>query len=186
MRSRTESSPLQAATARFDHFLDHVLTLFVSSFSKHFLNAVPLPISLVYVTQGVADLHLASGDDSGLDIPAAPRPALTSTPSANYVSSPSGSSAASPVPPPFKAYVPQPTAHAPPVPVASNLGQYYAQSPPPSFVRPPINNTDPRVQDTVELCNFAILALKVSSCICFERLYILARMSLIRVSLARH
>mmetsp|Transcript_33176 Transcript_33176/g.56765 ORF Transcript_33176/g.56765 Transcript_33176/m.56765 type:complete len:299 (-) Transcript_33176:101-997(-) len=114
--------------------------------------------------EGVADLHLSGGDESGLDIPPAPRPVIPSAPSASapqYVSSPhSGSSAPSPVPAPFKAYVPQPTSHAPPVVVTSNLSQLYAQSPPPSFVRPPINNTDPRVQDTVELCNFAILALK--------------------------
>ena len=113
----------------------------------------------------MADLHLSGGDESGLDIPPAPRPVIPSAPSASapqYVSSPhSGSSAPSPVPAPFKAYVPQPTSHAPPVLVTSNLSQLYAQSPPPSFVRPPINNTDPRVQDTVELCNFAILALKV-------------------------
>ncbi len=61
----------------------------------------------------------------------------------------------------FKAYVPQPTSHTPPVVVTSNLSQLYAQNPPPSFVRPPINNTDPRVQDTVELCNFVFLTIKV-------------------------
>jgi hypothetical protein len=49
------------------------------------------------------------------------------------------------------------------IPVASNVNQYYAHSPPPAFTRPPVANNDPRVQDTVELCNFAILALKVSA-----------------------
>lgn len=106
-------------------------------------------------------MHLAGDDSAGMDIP--PAPLAPSQPS--YVSANSSSSqGASPVPPPFKAYVPQ--ASAPPAPVvvaaSNNLQQYYAQSPPPSFSRPPIANNDPRVQDTVELCNFAILALKVA------------------------
>lgn len=106
-------------------------------------------------------MHLSGGDDSiSMDIPCAPQ--APSSPPTTYNPS---SEAASPVPPPFKAYVPQPTAPPAPAPIvvpgSSNLQQFYAQSPPPTFSRPPTANNDPRVQDTVELCNFAILALKV-------------------------
>lgn len=78
-------------------------------------------------------------------------------------STPNSMGSESPAPAPFTAYVPQPSAPpiTPVVPSAANPGQYYAQKPPPSFTRPPTTYTDPRVQDTVELCNFAILALKV-------------------------
>lgn len=125
-------------------------------------------------------MHLGGGEESGgLDIPAAPKGLGGAQPPQNYSqNSPSGGS--TPPPPPFKAYVPQ--ASAPPAPVvvaaSGNLQQYYAQSPPPSFSRPPIANNDPRVQDTVELCNFAILALKVTITVVlqffgyFERIYL--------------
>jgi hypothetical protein len=106
-------------------------------------------------------MSLSDEADGGMNIPAAPRPPAVTVPHA--AASPTTSSAGSPMPPPFTAYVPQPTAPpmVPIIPVASNVNQYYAQAPPPTFTRPPVANNDPRVQDTVELCNFAILALKV-------------------------
>lgn len=106
----------------------------------------------------MGDMRLSDGNTA--DIPAAPRAAAAAVPPASPASS---GSAASPVPAPFTAYVPQPSAP-PVVPVVANaatMNQYYAQAPPPTFSRPPVSNSDPRVQDTVELCNFAILALKV-------------------------
>ena len=107
--------------------------------------------------ENMGDMRLSDGNTA--DIPAAPRAGTAAVPPASPASS---GSAASPVPAPFTAYVPQPSAP-PMVPVVANaatMNQYYAQAPPPTFTRPPVSNSDPRVQDTVELCNFAILALK--------------------------
>lgn len=45
----------------------------------------------------------------------------------------------------------------------SNFHQYYATAPAlPPYYGPPVSNNDPRVKDTMELCSFAIAALKVS------------------------
>jgi hypothetical protein len=105
-------------------------------------------------------MYISDGADGASGIPAAPRAAGAPAPAS---SSPMGSANDSPVPPPFKAYVPQPTAPpvTPVVATPSNVHQYYAHAPPPTFTRPPTTNTDPRAQDAVELCNFAILSLKV-------------------------
>ena len=111
----------------------------------------------------MGEMRISDSDSNSVNqIPPAPRADSSMAPPAAQ-SSPSPTTPSPPAPAPFKAYVPQPSA--PPVqPVvasSSNMNHYYAQSPPPTFTRPPVANNDPRVQDTVELCNFAILALKV-------------------------
>ena len=108
-------------------------------------------------------MNISDGNET-VDIPPAPRP--TGAPAINVSHVPSNPelspNSSSPVPAPFKAYVPQPTAPPmTPVVASTTLNNYYAQKPPPNLSRPPVANNDPRVEDTVELCNFAILALKV-------------------------
>mmetsp|Transcript_77253 Transcript_77253/g.151544 ORF Transcript_77253/g.151544 Transcript_77253/m.151544 type:complete len:297 (-) Transcript_77253:26-916(-) len=112
--------------------------------------------------ESMGEMRISDSDSNSVNqIPPAPRADSSMAPPSAQ-SSPSPTTPSTPAPAPFKAYVPQPSA--PPVqPVvasSSNMNHYYAQSPPPTFTRPPVANNDPRVQDTVELCNFAILALK--------------------------
>ena len=92
-------------------------------------------------------------DYSGLYAPV-PTVTSTSVSAARSTESPPSSAAAGAAP----YFPPRPAAC---VTTPAQMQQMYQQSPPPAFTHPPANNTDPRVKDSIELCQFAIAALGV-------------------------
>lgn len=101
--------------------------------------------------------------------PSYSQPAHSPPPSYNYPSSPTPSYQQ---PPPQPQYQQQPPPQYTAAPIQAPSANSVVTNRPPSYPgqsrAPPLSNTDPRVKDAVEICNFAISALKVSPSICLS------------------
>jgi hypothetical protein len=148
-----------------------------------------LLFGLIVLLQEMNDLSI--GDDNGAgggyDIPSAPvGAALQPLPSPQQVVSPSDIPrppfSSSPTPPTSAPYILPAPSHQQQFSQQQQQQQYQNNHPQPTsnsgYQRPgyvaaqvpagsPVSNSDPRIKDSIELCNFAIAALKVCSDDCF-------------------